>query len=150
MWRALKHAQLPVAPGGKLFIAIYNDMGSKSTRWNWIKKAYNDLPRFLKAPFAAAVMAPEEMKAMLRSLVLLNPAEYVHRWTQYDKNRGMSPGAILSIGWAAILTRWPSRKKSSISIARRVYLDEDQVRRCGPGLQRVCIRPRPRPQRLSF
>jgi len=90
MWKALKHAQLPLAPGGQLFIAIYNDMASKSTRWNWIKKAYNDLPRFLKAPFAAAVMAPEEMKAMVRSLVLLNPAEYVHRWTQYDKNRGMS------------------------------------------------------------
>jgi 2-polyprenyl-6-hydroxyphenyl methylase/3-demethylubiquinone-9 3-methyltransferase len=90
MWKALKHAQLPVAPGGKLFIAIYNDMGSKSTRWTWIKKAYNDLPRFLKIPFAAAVIAPEEMKAMLRSLVLLNPAEYLHRWTQYDKNRGMS------------------------------------------------------------
>jgi len=90
MWKALKHAQLPVAPGSKLFIAIYNDMGSKSTRWTWIKKAYNDLPRFLKIPFAAAVIAPEEMKAMLRSLVLLNPAEYLHRWTRYDANRGMS------------------------------------------------------------
>jgi len=90
MWRALENAQLPVAPGGTLFVAIYNDMGSKTTRWNWIKKAYNDLPRFLKTPFAAAVIAPEEMKALLRSLVLLNPAEYVHRWTQYDINRGMS------------------------------------------------------------
>jgi 2-polyprenyl-3-methyl-5-hydroxy-6-metoxy-1,4-benzoquinol methylase len=90
MLRALENAQLPVNVGGKLFIAIYNDMGSKSRRWKWIKKTYNELPRFLKIPFALAVMAPEEMKAMLRSLVLLNPAEYLHRWTHYDTNRGMS------------------------------------------------------------
>src|SRR5947207_6418716 len=51
MWRALENAQLPVKVGGKLFIAIYNDMGSKSRRWKWIKTTYNELPRFLKIPF---------------------------------------------------------------------------------------------------
>ena len=33
MWRALDNAHLPVAPGGRLFIAIYNDTGSQSARW---------------------------------------------------------------------------------------------------------------------
>ena len=28
MWQALENAQLPVGPGGKLFIALYNDTGS--------------------------------------------------------------------------------------------------------------------------
>jgi 2-polyprenyl-6-hydroxyphenyl methylase/3-demethylubiquinone-9 3-methyltransferase len=90
MWPALENAAVPVAVGGKLFVAIYNDMGSKSRRWNWIKKTYNAFPRFLKIPFALAVVAPEELKALLRSLVLLKPSEYLHRWTQYDRNRGMS------------------------------------------------------------
>ena len=45
MWQALENAQLPVAPGGRLFIAIYNDNGSKSRRWARIKHAYNNLPR---------------------------------------------------------------------------------------------------------
>jgi 2-polyprenyl-3-methyl-5-hydroxy-6-metoxy-1,4-benzoquinol methylase len=90
MWPALENAALPVAVGGRLFVAIYNDMGSKSRRWKWIKKTYNALPRFLQAPFAIATMAPEEIKALLRSLVLLKPSEYLHRWTQYDVNRGMS------------------------------------------------------------
>jgi 2-polyprenyl-3-methyl-5-hydroxy-6-metoxy-1,4-benzoquinol methylase len=90
MWRALENAALPVAPGGKLFVAIYNDMGSKSSRWRWIKKTYNGLPRFLKTPFALVVMAPEEAKAMLRSVVTLNPGEYVKSWTRYDQNRGMN------------------------------------------------------------
>lgn len=90
MWQALENAQYPVAVNGKLFIAIYNDQGSKSGRWKWIKKTYNDLPRFLKAPFAIAAIAPDEAKAMLRSLVKLKPGEYVSTWTQYDQNRGMS------------------------------------------------------------
>jgi 2-polyprenyl-6-hydroxyphenyl methylase/3-demethylubiquinone-9 3-methyltransferase len=90
MWQALENATLPVAVGGQLFVAIYNDMGSKSRRWKWIKKTYNALPRFLKIPFALIVVAPEELKALLRSLVLLKPSEYIHRWTQYDRNRGMS------------------------------------------------------------
>ena len=90
MWRALENAQLPVAPGGKLFVAIYNDTGSQSRRWRWIKKTYNGLPRPLRAPFAAAVTAPEEAKALARALVLLRPGEYVRRWSRYGENRGMS------------------------------------------------------------
>ncbi|HEU4597994.1 MAG TPA: class I SAM-dependent methyltransferase [Pyrinomonadaceae bacterium] len=90
MWRALENAAAPVAPGGKLFVAIYNDTGSQSTRWRWIKKTYNELPRPLRAPFAAATVAPEEAKALLRALVLLRPGEYVRRWARYGENRGMS------------------------------------------------------------
>lgn len=90
MWKALDNARLPIAAKGKLFIAIYNDQGSKSRRWKWFKKTYNALPRLLKTPFAVAAMAPEEMKAMLRSLLTLKPGAYVRSWTQYDQNRGMS------------------------------------------------------------
>jgi 2-polyprenyl-3-methyl-5-hydroxy-6-metoxy-1,4-benzoquinol methylase len=90
MWRALENATLPVAPGGRLFVAIYNDTGSQSERWKWIKKTYNRLPRLLRSPFALVVMAPEETKAMLRALVHLRPSEYTSRWTRYDQNRGMS------------------------------------------------------------
>ncbi|MGQ0760410.1 MAG: class I SAM-dependent methyltransferase [Acidobacteriota bacterium] len=93
MWQALANAALPVAADGKLFIAIYNDLGSRSRRWTWIKKTYNRLPWLLKNPFAAAMVAPEEAKALLRSIVLLNPGEYVQRWTRYNTNRGMSAGA---------------------------------------------------------
>ncbi|HEX8284209.1 MAG TPA: class I SAM-dependent methyltransferase [Pyrinomonadaceae bacterium] len=90
MWLGLTNAALPVAEGGKLFVAIYNDTGSQSARWKWIKKTYNRLPRPLRPPFALAMMAPEETKAMLRSLVHLRPSEYAARWTRYDQNRGMS------------------------------------------------------------
>lgn len=44
MWRALDHACSLVAPGGKLFIAIYNDQGGASRRWGTIKRLYNRSP----------------------------------------------------------------------------------------------------------
>jgi len=90
MWQGLENAAIPVSQNGKLFVAIYNDMGSKSVRWNRIKRTYNALPGVLKSPFAAVVFAPEEGKSLLRSLLSLKPAEYFHSWTQYDKNRGMN------------------------------------------------------------
>jgi 2-polyprenyl-6-hydroxyphenyl methylase/3-demethylubiquinone-9 3-methyltransferase len=90
MWRALDNAQLPVAAGGRLFVAIYNDTGSQAARWKSIKRAYNRLPRPLRAPFAAAVSAPSEAKALLRSVLLLRPQEYVRSWTRYSERRGMS------------------------------------------------------------
>jgi 2-polyprenyl-6-hydroxyphenyl methylase/3-demethylubiquinone-9 3-methyltransferase len=90
MWRALENAQLPVEPGGKLFIALYNDTGSQSTRWKGIKRTYNRLPSGLKLPFTLFVIAPEEAKAIVRSLITLKPGQYVRSWTQYDHRRGMS------------------------------------------------------------
>lgn len=90
MWRALENAALPVAPGGKLFVAIYNDTGTQAARWKWIKRKYNELPRRLRAPFAAAVSAPDEAKRLLRALVTLRPGDYVRSWTEYGGNRGMN------------------------------------------------------------
>ncbi len=90
MWHALANAQAPVAPGGKLFIAIYNDTGSQAARWKWIKKTYNELPQFLRTPFSAIVIAPDEAKSLLRSIATRNLRQYVQSWTKYDQNRGMN------------------------------------------------------------
>jgi 2-polyprenyl-6-hydroxyphenyl methylase/3-demethylubiquinone-9 3-methyltransferase len=91
MWKALANAALPVAGGGKLFVAIYNDTGTQSARWKWIKRTYNRMPRPLRPAFAALAAAPEEAKGMLRALVKLKPGEYLRTWTHHDEsNRGMS------------------------------------------------------------
>lgn len=91
MWKGLANAALPVAAGGKLFVAIYNDTGTQSERWMWIKRTYNRLPNILKSPFALLAIAPDEGKAMLRAVAKGSPATYFRGWTGYDKNnRGMS------------------------------------------------------------
>jgi 2-polyprenyl-6-hydroxyphenyl methylase/3-demethylubiquinone-9 3-methyltransferase len=90
MWQALENARLPVAPGGRLFIAIYNDCGSKSRRWAMIKRAYNHLPRLLRAPFALLAVAPDETKAFLRAALGGRPGEYLRAWIEPGNYRGMS------------------------------------------------------------
>ena len=90
LWTAMENAQQRVAPGGKLFIALYNDTGSQSTRWHWIKQTYNGLPGVLQAPFAAVVWLPTELKLLASSIVTLKPKRYLDSWTQYDRNRGMN------------------------------------------------------------
>ncbi|PYS79452.1 MAG: class I SAM-dependent methyltransferase [Acidobacteria bacterium] len=91
MWRALENACLPVAAGGKLFVAVYNNTGTQSARWKWIKRTYSGLPRVLRVPFAVAVSAPGEAKSILRSLLTLKVGDYARSWTSYGRNnRGMS------------------------------------------------------------
>jgi 2-polyprenyl-6-hydroxyphenyl methylase/3-demethylubiquinone-9 3-methyltransferase len=89
MWRALENAVLPTTPGGKLFIALYNDTGSQAARWHWIKKTYCRLPKPLKTPFAMAAALPGEAKRLASALLRLKPMEYVHSWTRYRNGRGM-------------------------------------------------------------
>lgn len=41
MWDAVERATRRVAPGGQLFIALYNDQGRRSSAWKRVKEAYN-------------------------------------------------------------------------------------------------------------
>jgi 2-polyprenyl-3-methyl-5-hydroxy-6-metoxy-1,4-benzoquinol methylase len=90
MWTALENAAIPVAPGGRLFIAIYNDTGTQSRRWHWIKKTYNELPRALQTPFAVAVVVPRELRALAGATLRGRPHEYFRSWSHYRHLRGMN------------------------------------------------------------
>ena len=90
MWEALDNAELAVNDKGTLFIAIYNDTGSQTKRWKWIKKTYCKLPKLLKSPFAALMILPEEGKRFLSSLIRLKPQEFFNFWKTYTNSRGMN------------------------------------------------------------
>ena len=90
MWEALTLAAVPVAPAGKLFVAIYNDTGTQSRRWRTIKRIYNELPRLARTPFAIAVTLPGELKTIARTTLTLRPGEYLRSWTDYRRLRGMN------------------------------------------------------------
>jgi 2-polyprenyl-3-methyl-5-hydroxy-6-metoxy-1,4-benzoquinol methylase len=89
MWLGLANAALAVAPGGKLYIAIYNDTGTQAARWRAIKKTYNRLPKLLRPPFALLVSAPQESKDLLRAVLKGRPGDYVRQWTA-ETSRGMN------------------------------------------------------------
>ena len=88
MWEAIDNAAGLVAPGGRLFIAIYNDQGRATRVWAMVKRTYNRLPRPLRFlvlwPSALWVWGPPA----LRDLVARRP---FRTWRDYGRSRGMSP-----------------------------------------------------------
>ena len=55
-----------VRPEGGLFIALYNDLGTRSQRWRRIKRLYNRLPGPCRPLLTAATIAPDEAKTLGR------------------------------------------------------------------------------------
>ena|SRR5439155_15279830 len=90
MWQAIENVQKLVTPGGRLFLAIYNDQGGWSVRWKHIKKISNSLPRFLQPAFAVVVALPREALSAVYLFATLRPGLYLRSWTQYQGIRGMS------------------------------------------------------------
>jgi 2-polyprenyl-3-methyl-5-hydroxy-6-metoxy-1,4-benzoquinol methylase len=90
MWAALGNAALPVAPGGKLFISIYNDQGLPSRFWTAVKKTYNSLPPGLRTAFAGSILLPREVARLGYRLATFQLGGYIRSWTRYQKSRGMS------------------------------------------------------------
>jgi 2-polyprenyl-3-methyl-5-hydroxy-6-metoxy-1,4-benzoquinol methylase len=89
MWRAIDLVQRSVAPGGQLFISIYNDQGLKSRYWTRVKRTSNRLPAWLQPAFAVAVWMPCEALTAGYHLVRMRPRAYLELWTSRDRGRGM-------------------------------------------------------------
>jgi 2-polyprenyl-3-methyl-5-hydroxy-6-metoxy-1,4-benzoquinol methylase len=88
MWTALHHAQLPVAPAGQLFIAIYNYQLYWTTLSTRMKKAYVRARRPTRWLIAGTFFGFQGARAVARNLLLRrNP---VRRFREYGRNRGMS------------------------------------------------------------
>jgi 2-polyprenyl-6-hydroxyphenyl methylase/3-demethylubiquinone-9 3-methyltransferase len=87
MWAALENAAIPVARGGKLFIAIYNDQGTPSRRWTRVKRLYNELPRGLRFLVTWPTFWVLNWRHLVKDLVKLRP---FYTLRNYGKERGMS------------------------------------------------------------
>jgi len=87
LWRACENAARLVRPGGRLFIAIYNDQGAWSSRWRAIKKLYCS-----GAAGRATVCATCIPAFVLRGLAadLLWRRNPLTRYAEYRRKRGMS------------------------------------------------------------
>jgi 2-polyprenyl-6-hydroxyphenyl methylase/3-demethylubiquinone-9 3-methyltransferase len=90
MWKAMANAVGAVAPGGRIFLSIYNDQGFQSRAWRSIKRTYTRLPEGLRKPFAILVILPIELRSALLLTARGRPHHYVRTWTEYKRQRGMS------------------------------------------------------------
>lgn len=97
MWHAIDNVTIPVAAGGRLAIAIYNDQGNASERWLRVKETYNRLPVPLRSAYVIWIMGKEELDFAWNPRLLLRPRSYYHQWHRYVgswrnyyRSRGMS------------------------------------------------------------
>ena len=55
MWRAIDLVQGRVAPGGQLWIALYNDQGGISDRWKRVKQLHQACPPALRTAYVVVI-----------------------------------------------------------------------------------------------
>jgi hypothetical protein len=133
MRRAWDNVAQLVAPGGRLFISIYNDQGKSSIRWRQIKQAYNRLPRWIRPLFVVLVMAPSEMLSALSLTMRGRPQEYVRSWSDYKQQRGMSRWHDL-VDWVGGYPFEVAKPEEVFSYFRSRGLMLEGMRTCGGGL----------------
>ncbi len=61
MFDGLRNVSNLVVSGGVLFVAIYNNLGSASRRWLFVKRTYCRLPTFLRLPYALMIIIPVQI-----------------------------------------------------------------------------------------
>lgn len=86
MWEAMGNVSKLVQPGGRLFVAIYNDQGRKSRSWTTIKRWYNAAPSRFQPAIAAAFLPRLWGPTVVRDLLQGDPTA---SWRGI-RSRGMS------------------------------------------------------------
>jgi SAM-dependent methyltransferase len=132
MWDGLELAGSAVAPGGRLFISIYNDQGLKSRIWWRIKRTYNRLPVRLRTPYAVAVMAPREALTAGLALARMRPRRYLEAWTS-KRARGMSRWHDL-IDWVGGFPFEVAKPEQVFEFFRRRGFELTKLKTCRGGL----------------
>jgi len=114
MFVALDNVKQLVAMHGKLFIAIYNDLGQVTDKWARTKRLYNRLPFPLAHLFALSVIAREEGIGIAVAIRRWRLAQWLKGWTEYDKlsTRGMSKWH----DWIDWIGGWPYERATVESI----------------------------------
>lgn len=127
MWKGLDLAAKAVLPGGRLFIAIYNDQGSWSKRWARIKRLYCSGP--LGKAVVSGVAIPYWVLRNLAAdlLWLRNP---LRQYREYHHRRGMS----ITHDWFDWLGGYPfevAKPEAILDFYRSRGFDLTRLRTCG-------------------
>jgi 2-polyprenyl-3-methyl-5-hydroxy-6-metoxy-1,4-benzoquinol methylase len=126
MWSAIDQAASTVAPGGKLFIAIYNDQGYLSKAWTFTKRAYNRfaiLRPFILVPCFLLIKGPPFIRDLLSGHPLAS-------WERHGKTRGMSPWRDL-IDWVGGYPFEVASREQIIDFLRKRLFKLTQLKSCG-------------------
>jgi 2-polyprenyl-6-hydroxyphenyl methylase/3-demethylubiquinone-9 3-methyltransferase len=98
LWAALEAAVARVAPGGVLYIALYNDAGRASGRWLAIKRTYNRARPFLRWALLACCFVRLWGPSLVRDALRGDPLATWRGYPNGAGGRGMSPATDL-VDW---------------------------------------------------
>jgi len=88
LWQALDNVTIPVAPRGRLFVAIYNHQPLWTPVHTALKRAYVGLPRPLAWLLGTLLVVFYAARGFVKDLLLLRPP--LARYRNYQRSRGMS------------------------------------------------------------
>lgn len=131
MWDALENVAGLVRPGGRLFLAIYNDQGRASQSWLRVKQAYNRLPPALRWlvlwPALVRLWGPTTIRDLLRG----RPFQ---TWRNYatSSTRGMSAWRDV-VDWVGGLPFEVARPEQIFDFYRGRGLVLRKLTTCGGG-----------------
>lgn len=149
MWKAIDLLQRCVAPGGLLWLAVYNDQGLNSRIWKQIKSTYNQLPRVLRGSYVLltggmwlawrlALRVGTTMGAMvLRAFSLRNPLEPALKIYRDLFGEGRGRGMHWWYDLVDWVGGWPfevARPEEVFVFLRDRGFDLVELRTCGGGL----------------
>jgi 2-polyprenyl-3-methyl-5-hydroxy-6-metoxy-1,4-benzoquinol methylase len=132
MWEAMANVASLVHAGGHLFIAIYNDQGTTSKRWQVIKRTYCRLPRPLQIAVVPIAVVWLWGPTMLRDLLSGKPGA---TWRQYGRGgaRGMSP-VVDVVDWLGGYPFEVAKPEDVFAFYRARNFHLDRLVTCGGGL----------------
>jgi 2-polyprenyl-3-methyl-5-hydroxy-6-metoxy-1,4-benzoquinol methylase len=88
MWHALENTLLPVAPGGRLYIAIYNHQVYWTAFYTRLKRLYVASPTPAKWFIAGGFILGQVLKGLVKDVVTLRSP--LRRYREKRRSRGMS------------------------------------------------------------
>jgi len=149
LWEAVDLLSQRVAPGGRLWLAIYNDQGVVSRVWTWIKRQYNRLPGWLRTLYVLLVggtwsawrlalrLATTAAAMLARLLTLRNPTGPARRMygdlCGSQRSRGMRWWTDL-VDW---IGGWPfevAKPEEVFGYLRDRGFELVELKTCGGGL----------------
>ncbi|GAA2629378.1 class I SAM-dependent methyltransferase [Streptomyces vastus] len=132
LWEALDTACQLVAPGGLLYVSIYNDQGRRSRMWRRVKRTYNS-----SGPVARGLLVAGSrvyLTAPSRAIALLKLAKTGKRPAGQDRRaRGMSARYDL-IDWVGGYPFEVAAPEEVFRVGRRHGLELRHLKTCGGGL----------------
>lgn len=88
MWQALENVIANVKPGGRLFVALYNDQDFVSRWWTSVKRIYSRW-RISRPPIIVIFGSYFSIRGLVKD-VLVSRKNPLARYREYKRSRGMS------------------------------------------------------------